>query len=153
MIQSCCPFPCTLSMGNAPVYCSYICVDSCTLLAVSLLRTHQIPTVSCVHPMRTQVVLNYAISSTINLLSPCVCSCLPNHPVVLPGIATDVDVNVCVNTKSTRFRVYQTWQSGIFPIQSPTQDTPVQVVKETLSISYTMRSGKCRNIHIRAGTK
>ena len=103
--------------------------------------------------MHTQVVLYNTIPSTIYLLSPCVFSCVPNHPVVLPGIATDVEVDVCVNTKSTCFRVHQAWQSGIFPVQPPTQYTPVQVVKETLSISYTLRSGNSTTTHIGAGTK
>ena len=44
VIQSCCPFPCTLSMGSSlSSVAQYVQADSSTLLAVSLLRTHQIP--------------------------------------------------------------------------------------------------------------
>ena len=103
--------------------------------------------------MCTQVVLYNTIPSNINLLSSCILSSLPNHPVVLPAKAADVEVDVCVNTKSTCFYVHQAWQSGIFPVQSPTQYTPVQVIKETLSISYTLLSGNSTTIHISAGTK
>ena len=103
--------------------------------------------------MHTQVVLYNTILGSIYLLSPRLFSSLPNSPVVLPGVAADVEVNVCVNTQSTCFDVYQASQSRVVSIQSPTQYTPVQVIKETLSIPYTLLSCNCRTIHISAGTK